>query len=229
MEELAPTGRAIGSTENARGTPDDRTMSTRRRRARISGGRCFSSWSPRRCCAGYSPLPIRPGSQPSGSCWHDEGAWVHNARNMALFGAWVQDRWNPLYVAPVFTGLEYLSFATFGVGLWQARLVSELCGLLAVALLACGVRRLAGRDAGLIAGALLATNYIGVMWDRAALLEASMVAFVVAAWYCLRSCSDTAALGRARCRVRPARLFHQSGSRLFHRRSRRRSSAAVAY
>jgi 4-amino-4-deoxy-L-arabinose transferase-like glycosyltransferase len=119
-----------------------------------------------------------------GIVWHDEGAWVHNARNMALFGRWSEDAWNPMYIAPVFTGLEYLSFALFGVGLWQARLVSELTGFASVVLLACGVRRIAGREAGLVAGALLATNYVYVMWNRAALMEASMVAFMVAAWYC---------------------------------------------
>ena len=51
-------------------------------------------------------------------------------------------------------------------------------------LLACGVRRIAGREAGVIAAALIATNYVYVMWNRAALMEASMVAFMVAAWYC---------------------------------------------
>ena len=46
------------------------------------------------------------------------------------------------------------------------------------------MRRIAGREAGLIAAALVATNYVYVMWNRAALMEASMVAFMVAAWYC---------------------------------------------
>ncbi len=133
---------------------------------------------------GIFPYADPPWRATVGIVWHDEGAWVHNARNMAMFGAWVQDRWNPMYIAPVFTGLEYVSFALFGVGLWQARLVSELTGLASVVLLACGVRRLAGREAGLIAGALVATNYVYVMWNRAALMEASMVAFMVAAWYC---------------------------------------------
>jgi hypothetical protein len=119
-----------------------------------------------------------------GVVWHDEGAWVHNARNKALFGAWRQDEWNPMYIAPVFTGLEYLSFAAFGVGVRQARLVSELAGIASVLLLALGVRRLAGPVAGLIAGALLATNYVYVMYDRAAIMEALMVAFIVASWYC---------------------------------------------
>jgi 4-amino-4-deoxy-L-arabinose transferase-like glycosyltransferase len=130
------------------------------------------------------PAADPPWTTTVGIVWHDEGAWVHNARSKALFGKWSEDQWNPMYIAPVFTGLEYLSFATFGVGVRQARLVSELTGLLSVVLLALGVRRLAGREAGLCAGALLATHYVYVMWNRAALMEASMVAFMVAAWYC---------------------------------------------
>ena len=119
-----------------------------------------------------------------GIVWHDEGAWVHNARNRALWGTWSTDAWNPMYIAPVFTFLEYLSFAVFGVGVWQARLVSEVAGVSSVLLLALGVRRLAGDTAALIAGALLATNYVYVMYNRAAIMEATMVAFMVASWYC---------------------------------------------
>jgi 4-amino-4-deoxy-L-arabinose transferase-like glycosyltransferase len=130
------------------------------------------------------PTADPPWQSTVGVVWHDEGAWVHNARNLALFGAWIQDDWNPLYIAPVFTALEFGSFAAFGVGVWQARLVSEVTGLASVLLLAFGVRRIAGREAGVIAGALLATNYVYVMWNRAALMEGSMVAFIVCAWYC---------------------------------------------
>jgi 4-amino-4-deoxy-L-arabinose transferase-like glycosyltransferase len=130
------------------------------------------------------PAVDPPWNPPVGIVWHDEGAWVHNARNKALFGGWSQDAWNPVYIAPVFTGLEYLSFEAFGVGVRQARLVPEIGGLASVLLLALGVARLAGRRSGLIAGALLATNYVYVMWNRAALMEGPMVAFIVASWYC---------------------------------------------
>lgn len=130
------------------------------------------------------PAADPPWNPGVGIVWHDEGAWVHNARNRALFGAWTLDEWNPMYIAPVFTWLEYVSFSTFGVGVRQARLVPELTGLASVLLLALGVRRIAGREAGLIAGALLATNYVYVMWNRAALMEAPMTAFIVASWYC---------------------------------------------
>lgn len=132
-----------------------------------------------------------------GIIWHDEGAWVHNARNEALFGAWRQDEWNPMYVAPVFTLAEYASFRTFGVGTWQARLVSAIAGTISVALLALGVRRLAGPAAGLIAGALLATDYVYVMYDRAAIMEGLMVAFIVAAWWASTRAEDRPAWGAA--------------------------------
>jgi 4-amino-4-deoxy-L-arabinose transferase-like glycosyltransferase len=139
---------------------------------------------------GLFPAADAPWNPPVGIVWHDEGAWVHNARNRALFSAWSLDRWNPMYIAPVFTGFEYLSFRTFGVGVRQARLVPEVCGLIAVGLLALGVRRIGGRLAGLIAAALLGTNYFYVMWDRTALMEGPMVAFMVVSWYCYTRADD---------------------------------------
>ncbi len=129
------------------------------------------------------PTADPPWRTTVGVVWHDEGAWTHNARNRALFGQWRLDAWNPIFLAPVFTGLEYASFATFGVGTWQARLVSEAAGTVAVLLLALGVARVGGRFAGIIAGLLLATNYVYVMYDRAAIMEGSMAAFVVVSWY----------------------------------------------
>ncbi len=129
------------------------------------------------------PTADPPWRATVGVVWHDEGAWTHNARNRALWGVWRTDDWNPLYIAPVFTGLEYASFAAFGVGLWQARLVPAVSGLAAVLCLGLGVARLAGRRAGLVAAALLATNYVAVMYDRAALMESPMSAFIVVSWW----------------------------------------------
>lgn len=143
------------------------------------------------------PLADPPWNPTVGVIWHDEGAWTHNARNKALWGVWATDAWNPMFIAPVFTGLEYLSFATFGVGLWQARLVSEVAGLASVLLIALGVRRTAGSTAGMIAGALVATSYVFVMYNRAAIMESTMTAFMVAAWYCYVRAQETPAWGAA--------------------------------
>jgi 4-amino-4-deoxy-L-arabinose transferase-like glycosyltransferase len=129
------------------------------------------------------PVADPPTTPGVGVVWHDEGAWVHNARNRALFGTWTLDEWNPMYVTPVLTGLEYGSFRLFGVGLRQARLVPELLGVLSVLLLGLGVARTANRFAGALAAMLLATNFVYLTYNRAATIEGTMVAFLVIAWY----------------------------------------------
>ena len=117
-----------------------------------------------------------------GIVWHDEGAWVHNARNKALWGTWRTDAWNPLFIAPVFTCFEYIAFRELGVGTWQARTVPLASGLFAIAALAAGLAATGGRRSPLIGALLLATNYVFVMWNRAALMESTMTAFMVGAW-----------------------------------------------
>ncbi|HEY7474491.1 MAG TPA: hypothetical protein VH679_05730, partial [Vicinamibacterales bacterium] len=44
-------------------------------------------------------LRADPPTTGVGIVWHDEGAWVHNARNRALWGAWRTDEWNPVFIA----------------------------------------------------------------------------------------------------------------------------------
>jgi 4-amino-4-deoxy-L-arabinose transferase-like glycosyltransferase len=128
------------------------------------------------------PLADPPWRTTVGVVWHDEGAWVHNARNRVLFGEWRLDAWNPMYLAPVFNALEYASFASFGVGTWQARLVSQVAGLMAVVAIGLGVTAISTRRAGYMAALLLATNYVYVMYDRAALMESTMTALMVMSW-----------------------------------------------
>ena len=131
----------------------------------------------------FAWLTSDPPSDPTvGVVWHDEGAWVHSARNKSLWGHWRSDNWNPVFVAPVFTGLEYAAFSVFGVGTWQARTVPAMSGLLAVLALGWGVASFAGLRAGVLAAALLATNFFFVMWNRAALMESTMTSLIVASW-----------------------------------------------
>lgn len=133
-------------------------------------------------------LRADPPTTSVGIVWHDEGAWVHNARNKALWGAWRTDNWNPVFIAPVFTAAEYAAFEIFGVGTWQARTVPAASGMLALLALIVGLRAVGGPDqtrgrrAALIGGVLLAFNFTWVMWNRAALMESTMTAFIVVAW-----------------------------------------------
>ena len=128
------------------------------------------------------PTADPPWQTAVGISWHDEGPWVHNARNKVLWGEWSTDRWNPMYLTPVFTGLEYVALSAFGVGQWQVRTVSQVMGLLSILAVGLGVAACASRRAGIAAAALLATNYIWVMWNRAALMETTMVAFIAISW-----------------------------------------------
>ena len=146
---------------------------------------------------GLFPTADPPWRTTVGVVWHDEGAWTHNARNKALWGVWQTDNWNPLYVAPVFTGIEYASFRAFGVGTWQARVPSMLFGIAAVALLGIGVGAVGGRQAGQVAALLLATNYVGVMYDRAAIMEGPMTALIVASWWAFTRAQTRPAWGAA--------------------------------
>ena len=166
-----------------------------------------------RCCALIFPAADPPWNPSVGVVWHDEGAWVHNARNKALFGAWSLDAWNPMYIAPVFTGLEYVAFELFGVGVRQARLVSELTGF------AVGPLPRAGASAGsaaarpaLAAGALLATNYVYVMYGPGR-HDGSVDGRVHGGeLVLLRARAGSAALGVARRRGRAAGVLHQGVS-----------------
>jgi 4-amino-4-deoxy-L-arabinose transferase-like glycosyltransferase len=126
--------------------------------------------------------PATGAATNAGVVWHDEGAWVHNARNRALWGVWRTDEWNPMYIAPVFTGLEAVAFKAVGVGTWQARTVPAASGLIAILALMWGLWAMRGRTAALIGGALLATSYTFVMWNRAALMESTMTMFIVVGW-----------------------------------------------
>jgi 4-amino-4-deoxy-L-arabinose transferase-like glycosyltransferase len=128
------------------------------------------------------PVADPPAHAPVGIVWHDEGAWVHNARNRALWNVWRTDEWNPMFISPVFTALEAAAFGLFGVGTWQARTVPMASGLASVLLLGFGLAAAAGRRAAVFGALLLATNYVFVMWNRAALMESTMTAFIVAGW-----------------------------------------------
>ena len=178
--------------------PRDRRARIRRAGAPIAPATLGRVARDRRPCGVAAwALPHRgsPWRATVGVVWHDEGAWTHNARNRALWGAWRTDDWNPLYVAPVFTGLEYAAFAAFGVGTWQARLVPMTLGVIAVIALGCGVARIGGRRAGIAAGVLLATNYVGATYDRAAIMEGPMAAFIVVSWWAFAKAQERRAWG----------------------------------
>jgi 4-amino-4-deoxy-L-arabinose transferase-like glycosyltransferase len=91
----------------------------------------------------------------------DESRYAEIAREMASSGDFVSQRLNGIQYygkPPLQSWMTALSFKIFGLGEWQARLWTGLCGLLGILMVAYTGKRVFGRHAGLLAGAVLASS-----------------------------------------------------------------------
>jgi hypothetical protein len=144
----------------------------------------------------------------------DEGHWVHNARNKLLFDEWVLDDFNQGLVTPVFTALTYLAFQVLGIGLWQARLVSALTGILTVIVFYYWLKKAWHWKAAAVATLLLSTNFLLFNYNRVALPETVVVFFLVLAGFFWSGAEGRPSHGLASgiafmlaCAAKPTALF----------------------
>jgi len=108
-----------------------------------------------------------------GAWWlNDEGWWVRNARNRALFGRWsFGDFSQALFGAPVFTFANYVAFRFLGVGLGQARVVSAGAGAGTLLVLFAWVRPFRGLRVALLTAAALGFQFFFFLNNRLATPE----------------------------------------------------------
>jgi 4-amino-4-deoxy-L-arabinose transferase-like glycosyltransferase len=95
----------------------------------------------------------------------DEGRYAEMAREMFMSGDWITTRLNGIKYfekPPLQTWMNALSFALFGLGEWQARLWTGLCGVGGVLLTGYTAARLFGQRAGLYAGLVLGSCFYWV-------------------------------------------------------------------
>jgi 4-amino-4-deoxy-L-arabinose transferase-like glycosyltransferase len=93
----------------------------------------------------------------------DEGRYAEMAREMALTGDWITPRLNGIKYfekPPLQTWMNALTFRAFGLGEWQARLWTGLCGLFGIFMTAHAGRRLFGARTGFNAGVVLASSFL---------------------------------------------------------------------
>lgn len=108
----------------------------------------------------------------------DEGYWVHNARLSALFGrAFTDDFVEDVNIAPFLSFMLRISFALFGVGFWQARLVPALFGIGSVMLFWYLVK--AKSKSGYLGGALFGGSYLFFAINRLAMGESPAIFWLV--------------------------------------------------
>jgi 4-amino-4-deoxy-L-arabinose transferase-like glycosyltransferase len=93
----------------------------------------------------------------------DEGRYAEMAREMAATGDFITTRLNGIKYfekPPLQTWMNALTFKAFGLGEWQARLWTGLCGLSGIVLVAYAGRRVFGERVGIVAGAVLASSFL---------------------------------------------------------------------
>lgn len=97
----------------------------------------------------------------------DEGRYAEMAREMVSTGDWITLRLNGIKYfekPPLQAWMNALTFELFGLGDWQARLWTGLCGLLGIALVAHTGRRVFSRRVGMNAALVLGSS---LMWAAA--------------------------------------------------------------
>jgi len=95
----------------------------------------------------------------------DEGRYAEMAREMFASGDWITTRLNGIKYfekPPLQTWMNALSFTLFGLGDWQARLWTGLCGLLGVVLTGVAGTRVFGARIGFYAALVLGSSFYWV-------------------------------------------------------------------
>jgi len=116
----------------------------------------------------------------SGGLFGDEPAYAHNARNKAVFGAWVLDEWNPFLYNPILTFCDYLSFKVFGTGFFALRMVAFFWGILSLFFVFEAFRRSFEKLwVACLALLLLEMNYFFVMYTRLSLSDTMLTNWMI--------------------------------------------------
>jgi 4-amino-4-deoxy-L-arabinose transferase-like glycosyltransferase len=111
----------------------------------------------------------------------DEGRYAEMAREMFASGDWITTRLNGIKYfekPPLQTWMNALSFTLFGVGEWQARLWTGLCGLLGVVMTYVAGRRVFGARIGFYAALVLGSSFYWVAGSQANSLDMSLAAMM---------------------------------------------------
>lgn len=120
----------------------------------------------------------------SGVLYTDEGWYSNAAVRHFLSGHWyLSGDFNPAINMPIGQILNRCIFSVFGIGLSSSRIIPALSYVFIVLLTARLVHRKFGSFASILTALLLATNYIGFVFSRLALMEFVGMFFVVSSLF----------------------------------------------
>ena len=114
----------------------------------------------------------------------DEGFYLHNARNLVLFGRERTDAFNNSLLSPVLNAIQIVVFRQFGAGIVSARSISVAAGLLTLPLFFAALRRAYNLRAAALATVFLGLDHLPLLYGRMALMDTPAALVLVAAFYC---------------------------------------------
>jgi 4-amino-4-deoxy-L-arabinose transferase-like glycosyltransferase len=138
----------------------------------------------------------------------DEGFYIHNARNIVLFGHERLDEWNNALIMPLLHLVQVVVFRIFGVGAVQARSISVICGLLSIIVLRDALLRCCSRMAANISALFLGLDHFYLLYNRLALMDTPCALFMVTGlWAAIRGAESAHADKSTR---RPGRFLNST-------------------
>ena len=143
-----------------------------------------------------------PGLSWSSALLTDEGFYVHNARNLVLFGAARTDDFNNMMIMPTLHVLQVCMFRIAGVGLVQARLVSVVLSLASLPLFWVATNRSMGRTCAFVAVSVLGLDHTYFLYNRLALMDspaASVLTLAFFVWVLAIRAKGTVRIGLLAC------------------------------
>lgn len=112
----------------------------------------------------------------------DEGWWVHNSRNFALYGKFILDDFNQsLFLGYPYALLTTFFFRLFGVSFFTMRLTSALFGILIPPILYYIFRK--DKEIAYGTSFLAAFSYYIISFSRVALTDITMLFFMILGFY----------------------------------------------
>ena len=113
----------------------------------------------------------------------DEGRYAEMAREMFATGDWITTRLNGIKYfekPPLQTWMNALTFSLFGLGEWQARLWTGLCGIFGVLMTAWAGRVVFSPRVGLYAGLVLASSLFWLACSQISSLDMGLAGMMTA-------------------------------------------------
>ncbi|MCX6378404.1 MAG: glycosyltransferase family 39 protein [Armatimonadetes bacterium] len=113
----------------------------------------------------------------------DEGFYLHNARNLILFGSTRQDEFQNSLIMPTLHFMQVGFFSLFGVGLLQARILTLLLSLLTLTIFYFALKRAFNGQTAIYGTLFLILDPVFTLYNRMALMDTPALLPMALAFY----------------------------------------------